>query len=117
MTCGSANIYTAFSNPYPSQSFYEESGTVSSGNPGLMFVNSSYDRTLFINLVDAMKSNGGSGDCQICINPKDGDHRDHGKLVGFSCFYVDRIIIILNVSIFNEFFVFFIYIFLYFTSK
>lgn len=77
MTCGAANIYTAFSNPYPSQSFYEEYGTVSSGNPGLMFVNRSTDGTLYINMVDALRNNGGSGDCEICINPKDGDHRDH----------------------------------------
>lgn len=45
----------------------------------MMFVNSSTDRTLYINMVDALKSSGGSGNCEICINPKDGDQRNHSK--------------------------------------
>ncbi|CAC5362153.1 Collagen alpha-1(XII) chain [Mytilus coruscus] len=77
VTCGLANIYTAFSNPYPSQSFYEQITTVSSETPGVMFINSSTDHTLYINMVDALKSSGGSGNCEICISPKDGDQRNH----------------------------------------
>lgn len=79
MTCGSANIYTAFSNSNPSQSFYEQTFTVSGGSPGVMFVNTSYPRPLYISMKDALAGSGGSGNCEICINPLDGDHRNHGK--------------------------------------
>lgn len=45
-----------------------------------MFVNSSTEHTLYINMVDALKQSGGSGNCEVCINPKDGDHQSHSKL-------------------------------------
>ncbi|CAG2236748.1 unnamed protein product [Mytilus edulis] len=77
VTCGLVNIYTALNNPYPTQSFYEQTTTVSSETPGVMFVNTSTEHLLYINIVDALKSSGGSGSCEVCMNPKDGDHQSH----------------------------------------
>lgn len=80
MTCGVGNIYTAFSNAYPGESYYETINSVSPGNPTSVFHNSSVDQTLFINLVDALKNQAtDSTGCTITITPFHGDHTDHSK--------------------------------------
>lgn len=80
MTCGVGNIYTAFSNAYPGESYYETVHSVSPGNPTSVFHNSSRDQTLFINLVDALKNQAtDSTGCTITITPFHGDHTDHSK--------------------------------------
>uniref|UniRef100_A0A194ANW2 VWFA domain-containing protein n=1 Tax=Pinctada fucata TaxID=50426 RepID=A0A194ANW2_PINFU len=77
MTCGLGNVYTAFTNPYPGESFYEVVKQTSNENPGVLFRNSSSTQTLYINVVDALKSTTSSEGCIVHITPKKGDQTNH----------------------------------------
>ena len=80
MTCGLGNVYTAFSNPYPGESFYEVVKQTSNENPGVLYRNSSSEQTLYINLVDALKATTGSTGCTVYITAKKGDQTKHREL-------------------------------------
>lgn len=73
------NVYTAFSNPYPGDAFYEEKQETSVDNLGVQFRNTTSLQTLYIGLKDT--STGGSDGCTVHVTPYTGDHRNHGKSV------------------------------------
>ncbi|XP_052788956.1 uncharacterized protein LOC128223687 [Mya arenaria] len=79
ITCGGMNVYSAFSNPYPSGAQYETIDYTYMGNMSQHFF-STGGKTLYINMKDSSSGNI-YRTCIATITPKYGDRTDHSVTV------------------------------------